>query len=54
MKSGVVYTPETTGSEPRMVVVRELVKIQRVIAEISDQLQKLNQRVSVLESKHEE
>ncbi|MEL0214463.1 MAG: hypothetical protein VW948_01625 [Burkholderiaceae bacterium] len=54
MKGNVIYIPEINGSDPRMIVTRELMKIQRVVAEISDQLEKLNQRVTVLESKHEE
>jgi hypothetical protein len=54
MKGSVIYIPETTGSDPRAVVTRELMKLQRVIAELSGQLEKLNQRVTDLESKHAE
>lgn len=54
MKGSVIYIPETNGSDSKLIITRELMKIQRVVAEISDQLEKLNQRVTVLESKHEE
>ena len=54
MKSSVIYTPEMTGADNRQMMLRELTKLQRVIAEVSDQLLKINQRVNELEKKHAE
>jgi BMFP domain-containing protein YqiC len=54
MKSSVIYIPETNGSDPRLIVTRELMKLQRVIAEISGRLEALDQRVAELEKKHAE
>jgi hypothetical protein len=54
MKSAVIYIPEITGADNRQMMVRELTKLQRVIAEISDQLVRINQRVNELEKKHAE
>ena len=54
MKSAVIYIPEITGADNRQMMVRELTKLQRVIAEISDQLMQINQRVGELEKKHAE
>ena len=51
MKSSVIYTPEITGADNRQMMMRELTKLQRVIAEVSDQLVKINQRVNELERK---
>ncbi len=54
MRSAVIYSPEITGTDNRQMVIRELTKLQRVIAEISDQLLQINQRVAELEKKHAE
>lgn len=54
MRSAVIYSPEITGADNRQMVIRELTKLQRVIAEISDQLLQINQRVAELEKKHAE
>lgn len=51
MKSSVIYNPEITGADNRQMMIRELTKLQRVIAEVSDQLMKINQRVNELEKK---
>lgn len=51
MKSAVTYIPEITGTDSRQMMVRELTKLQRVVAEISDQLVQINQRVAELEKK---
>lgn len=51
MKNAVIYSPEMTGTDNRSMMIRELTKLQRVIAEISDQLAQMNQRVERLEKK---
>ena len=51
MKAAVTYIPEIVGTDNRQMMVRELNKLQRVVAESSDQLMQINQRVAELEKK---
>ena len=49
MKSGITYAPELVGEDPRLIAEREFLKLQAVIAELSDVTARLQERLEKLE-----
>jgi hypothetical protein len=50
MKNSLQYNPELTGADPRVIMETELLKLQQVLAEVTDSIAKLEERVETLEN----
>ena len=46
-----IYSANTSGADVRHAMSRELIKLQRVISELSEGLAKMNKRIDDLEAK---
>ena len=50
VRADITYSPELTGDDARVVVEREFLKLQVIIAELADVTAKLQERLEKLES----
>jgi hypothetical protein len=49
MKNSPQYSPEFVGADTRVVMETELLKLQQVLAEIANSIEKIAERVEALE-----
>ena len=49
MRNSPQYSPELVGSDPRKIAETEFLKLQQILAEITDSIEKIAERVEALE-----
>ena len=50
MRNSPQYNPEFVGADTRVIVQTELLKLQKVLAEITLSIEKITERVNALEN----
>ena len=54
MRSDITYAPELIGSNERLIVEREFLKLQQVISQLADVTSRLQERLEKLEKVNEQ
>lgn len=49
MRNAPQYNPELVGADTRVILETELLKLQKILAELANSIEKISERVNALE-----